>query len=185
MAGYELEDGEIVVLRDDNVTDVNGKKVSLLLTNKRLIKTIYDFWGNGTAYTMSLSRLRESDGEPNVRIGKSPDGKNRLELYFEKGQQFFSFKGLMTEKKWLTAITKAYKTLMKELAKSEREPIDVSKFFSPVLGKIDAAKEAAKEALTSREQRVQAYKCPFCGAIIDAPKGTEVKCKYCDSKFVL
>lgn len=184
-----LDDGEVVILREDNVTDADGKKISLILTNKRIIKTIYDFWGNGTNYTLALSRLRESNGTPNVRVGKGPNGKNRLELYFEKSQQFFSFKGLLVEQKWLSAITKAYKSRMKEIAKSEREPLDVGKVFAPVLGKIDAAKEAAKDvakdAFTTREKRVQAQKCPFCGAIIDSPKGAEVKCRYCDTTFFL
>lgn len=181
MASYNLEDGEVIILRDDNVTDAAGKDTTLILTNRHIIKIVYDIWGNGKDHYFALSRLRENNGDPNVRIGKDPNGKNRLELYFEKSQQFFTFKGLFAEKKWINATIKAYKARLKEIAKSEREPLNMGKVFAPVIGKIDAA----KEALTSREQRVQAKKCPFCGAIIDAEKGTEVTCKYCDSTFVL
>ncbi len=178
---YGLEDGEVVLMREDNVVDGNGKKVSLLLTNKRLIKTIYDFWGNSQDYTFVLSRLRENNGIPNVRVGKGNDGKSRLELYFEESQQFFSFKGLLGEKKWASAIEKAYKARMKELAKSEREPISAAKIFAPVLGKI----EQAKETLSQREQRTLSIKCPFCGAVASGLKGDEVKCSYCEHTFVI
>lgn len=181
MASYTLGDGEVIILRDENVTDANGKTVTLILTNKRLIKIIYDIWGNGTDHTLALSRLRENNGDPNVIIGKDSSGKNRLELYFQKTQQFFTFKGLLTEKKWALAITKAYKARMKEITKSEREPFDPSKIFAPVLEKIDAA----KETLSQRDLRVLSNKCPFCGAIVEGQKGTEVHCTYCDATFTI
>ena len=178
---YVLEDGEVVLLRDENVTDSSGKEVTLLLTNKHLIKIIYDFWGNAKDNYFALSRLRENNGTPNVRVGKGDGGKSRLELYFEQSQQFFSFKGLFAEKKWASAIEKAYKARMKEIAKSEREPITPAKIFAPVLDKI----EAAKETLSQREQRALSTKCPFCGAIAKGRKGEEVKCSYCEHTFII
>ena len=178
---YVLEDGEVVILRDEKVTDTNGKDVTLLLTNKHIIKIVYDFWGNAKDQYFALSRLRENNGVPNIRIGKGNGGKNRLELYFEQSQQVFTFKGLMVEKKWAAAIEKAYKARMKEIAKSEKEPITPGKLFAPVLNKI----EAAKETLSQREQRTLSSKCPFCGAIANGQKGEEVKCVYCEHTFVI
>ena len=181
MASYVLEDGEVILLRDEKVSDSNGKDVTLILTNKHIIKIVYDFWGNAKDNYYALANLREINGAPNVLVGKGANGKSRLELYFEKGQQFFSFKGLMVEKKWAAAITKAYKTQMKEIAKSEREPFDAAKLFAPVMGKIDAA----REALSQRDQRVISKKCPFCGAVIDGQKGSEVQCSYCEHTFTI
>lgn len=178
---YSLEDGEVVLMRDEDVTDSAGKRVTLLLTNKHLIKIVYDFWGNAKDTYFALSRLRENNGAPNVRVGKGDGGKSRLELYFEQSQQFFSFKGLFAEKKWATAIEKAYKARMKEIAKDEREPINPAKIFAPVLGKI----EQAKETLSQREQRTLSTKCPFCGAISKGRKGEEVKCIYCEHTFTI
>ena len=157
---YVLEDGEVVLLRDDSVTDINGKEVTLLLTNKHVIRISYDFWGNAKDNYFALSRLRAQNGVPNVRVGKNDLGKSRLELYFEQAQLYFSFKGLFGEKKWASAIEKAYKVRMKEIAKSEREPITPAKLFAPVIGKI----EAAKESFSQREQRIITTKCPHCGA---------------------
>lgn len=178
---YSLEDGEVVLMRDENATDSSGKRVSLLLTNKHIIKTVYDFWGNATDSRFALSRLRENNGTPNVRVGKGNDGKSRLELYFEKSQLFFSFKGMFAEKKWASAIEKAYKARIKEITKSEKEPLDPAKFFAPVLGKI----EQARETLSQREQRTISMKCPFCGAIAKGHKGEEVKCAYCEHTFTI
>ena len=70
---------------------------------------------------------------------------------------------------------------MKEITKSEREPFDPSKIFAPVLEKIDAA----KETLSQRDLRVLSNKCPFCGAIVEGQKGTEVHCTYCDATFTI
>ena len=181
MASYVLEEGEVILLRDEKVTDANGKDVTLLLTNKHLIKIAYDFWGNGKDNYFALSRLRENNGAPNVLVGKDSNNKNRLELYFENSQQMFSFKGLLAEKKWASAIEKAYKARMKEIAKSEKEPINPAKIFAPVLGKI----EAAKETLSQREQRIMSSKCPFCGAIANGKKGDEIKGVYCEHTFVI
>ncbi len=176
-----MEDGEVVILRDEKVTDLRGREVTLLLTNKRIIKVDHDFWGNAKEHIFSLTRLRDNNGAPNVLVGKGSNGRSRLELYFDQGQQAFSFKGLMAEKKWASAIDKAYKSLMKETARSEKEPITAGKLFAPVLGKI----EAAKETLSQREQRTLSCKCPHCGAIANGQKGEEVKCAYCEHTFVI
>jgi len=178
---YVLDADEVILLRDENASDANGKRVSLLLTNKSIIKITHDFWGNSKDYYFALSSLREDKGMPNVLVGKGNDGKSRIELYFEQGQQFFSFKGLMAEKKWASAITKAYKSRMKEIAKSDREPVKPAKIFAPVLEKIDAA----KGTLSQREQRVLSKKCPFCGAITEGRKGEEIKCAFCESSFII
>lgn len=95
---YVLEDGEVVLLRDEDVADSAGKRVTLLLTNKHLIKIVYDFWGNAKDSYFALSCLRENNGAPNVRVGKGDGGESRLELYFKQSQQFFSFNGLFAEK---------------------------------------------------------------------------------------
>lgn len=178
---YVLEDGEVVLLRDDNVTDSNGKGVSLLLTNLHIIKVDYDFWGNGKDHYYALSRLRENNGTPNVRVGKSSNGKNRLELYFEQCQLSFYFKGLLNERKWVSAIEKAYKARMKEIAKSEKEPLYAAKIFAPVLDKF----ETTKDLLLQKGQRIISTKCPECGAVVNGTKGEQIICNYCDNIFVI
>ena len=178
---YVLEEGEVIILRDDEAIDTYGKKVTLFLTNKHIIRRTYDFWGNGKDTYYALSRLRENNGEPNVRVGKGTGNKNRLELYFDDNQLFFSFKGLLAEKKWASAIVKAYKARMKEIAKSQKGPINPAKIFAPVLDKIDSV----RETLSQREQRVLSNKCPFCGAIITGQKGEEVVCTFCESSFTI
>ena len=178
---YVLEDGEVVIMRDEDVTDSNGKNVTLLLTNKHLIKIVCDFWGNTKDNYFDLTSLRENNGTPNIRIGKGNGGKSRLELYFEQGQQFFTFKGLFAEKKWASAIEKEYKARIKEIAKSERETITPAKVFAPVLDKIGAT----KDTLSQREQKTLSSKCPYCGAITKGQKGKDVKCAYCEHTFVI
>lgn len=178
---FVLEDGEVVILREDNVTDANNKNVSLLLTNKHIIKITHEFLSDDKDHYYALSRLRENNGNPNILIGKGFDGKTRLELYFEKSQQFFHFKGFMKEQKWESAITKAYKIRMKEIAKAEREPFTVSTIFAPLIDKIDTA----KESLFTREKQPVNSKCPKCGAEIKGLKGEEIKCEYCENIFII
>ena len=55
-----FEDGEVVLMRDDNVKDSAGNSVILILTNRRIIRHIRDFWGTGTVYSYPLTHLRDS-----------------------------------------------------------------------------------------------------------------------------
>ena len=183
MTTYNLDEDEVVIMQDANVTDQTNHTVTVVLTNKNILKIDPSLWGNKNSYRLPLSDLKESNGNPNVLIGKRPDGRNRLELFFSDAHQYFSFKGLIAEKKWASAIVKAYKARMKELAKSEREPRDTTRTFAPVIEKIDAAKKAVLGA--QKEAKTVSYKCPFCGARVDGHKGEEITCSYCEATFTI
>lgn len=183
MTTYNLDEDEVVIMQDANVTDQTNHTVTVVLTNKNILKIDRSLWGGKNSYRFPLTDLKEANGNPNVLIGKSPDGKSRLELFFSDAQQYFSFKGLMAEKKWASAVIKAYKARMKELAKSERDPRDTSAFFAPIIGKLDAAKNTILG--TNNEPKAVSKKCPFCGAVTTGVKGEEITCSYCESKFIL
>ena len=183
MTTYNLDEDEVVIMQDANVTDQTNHTVTVVLTNKSILNIDHSLWGSKNSYRLPLSDLKESNGNPNVLIGKSPDGKSRLELFFSDAHQYFSFKGLMAEKKWASAVVKAYKARMKELAKSEREPLDAATLFAPILGKLDATKNAIMGA--KNVPKAITNKCPFCGAVTTGYKGDEVTCSYCESKFIL
>ena len=183
MTTYNLDEDEVVIMQDANVTDQTNHTVTVVLTNKSILKIDSSLWSGKNCYRFPLSDLKESNGNPNVLIGKAANGKSRLELFFSDVQQYYSFKGLMAEKKWASAVIKAYKARMKELAKSEREPRDATTLFAPNIGKLDATKNAIMGA--KNEPKAVSNKCPFCGAVTTGVKGEEITCSYCESKFIL
>ena len=178
---FVLEEGEVILLRDDKAKDAYSQDVALILTNKNVIKVpLYPRKGVSEEY-YALSDFRESNGTPNICIGKGRGGKNRLELYFEQNQQYFTFRGIKEEKRWASAITKAYKNRMKEIAKSEYQPLNPKTLLAPVIDRIDAA----RGVLSQREQRISSVKCPFCGAINKGNKGEKIQCAFCESSYTV
>ena len=74
MSVYELDFDEAVILQDTNVT-MNGKSVTLILTNRNIIQVNKGFFGGDKgANKYPLLELKELNGKPNVRVGKSKGG---------------------------------------------------------------------------------------------------------------
>ena len=184
MAIYNLDEDEIVIMQDENASDQYNRTVTLVLTNKNIRTYEYGILGNiKRSNRIPLSDLRESNGDPNVLIGKTSNGKSRLELYYSSSQQYYTFKGLLTEKKWAAAIIRAYKARAREDAKNALDPIVVKRIITPVKDRIDAAKNGMLGL--QKEQKTTSYKCPFCGAIVKGHKGEEVECDFCESTFII
>lgn len=184
MATYNLDSDEIVIMQDETVTDQCNNIVTLVLTNKHLLHVEYDVRGHvKRSYRFPLINLKESNGNPNILIGKNAGGKSRLELYFNSSQEYYSFKGLTKDKKWASEISKAYKARVKAIAKSNRESLSAAKILAPVKNKIDAAKNAVLGSQNT--QKVITQKCPFCGAVAKGCKGEEFVCAFCESTFIL
>ena len=172
MSVYELDFDEAVILQDTNVT-MNGKSVTLILTNRNIIQVNKGFFGGDKdANKYPLLELKELNGKPNVRVGKSKGGEVQLELYFQGYDKAYSIKGILSERKWATAIEKAYKAAVAEAKKANKSPIGIGSIFNPLKGTIENAKKSMIKTKT--------IKCPNCGNILSGEKGKEVKCDYCD-----
>ena len=179
MGAYNLDEDEIVITQDSNVTNQNGRIVTLVLTNKNIIELEHGFLGNTkTFHYYPLTDLKENRGNPNVLVGKSPAGKTRLEVFFVSSQRYYSFKGILAEKKWASAITKAYRQRVKEIDRSEHTSLSAAKY---VAGKV----HAAKSAILKNQQKAASSKCPFCGAVVTGSKGEEIECEFCESTFII
>ena len=186
MATYNLDEDEIVIMQDSTVTDQSNHHVTLVLTNKHILVLEQGLLGKiKETCRLSLSDLKENSGAPNVLVGKAPNGKTRLELYFSQSQYYYIFKGLLAEKKWAAAIIKAYKALIKERVKSEAGQFDTSKIIAPVIGRLDAAKNAVLSAQKEKKAKTISSKCPYCGAAVIGSKGYEIRCEYCEAVFII
>ena len=184
MVTYNLDADEVVIMQDEKVTDQYNNIVTLVLTNKHLLHVEYDVRGNvKRSYRFPIIDLKESNGNPNILIGKNAGGKSRLELYFNSSQEYYSFKGLMKDKKWASEIGKAYKARVKAIAKSNRESLNTASIFAPVRNKIDSAMNIVLGS--QREQKTNSYKCPFYGAVVQGHDGEEIVCGFCESSFIL
>ncbi len=186
MSAYALDLDEVVILQDFNVI-ANGAEVTLILTNKNVIEVTRGFWGGDKdSNKYPLYALKEMNGKPNVRVGKSPNGKAQLELYFVGYNKVYSFKGLFVEKKWLSAIEKAYKAALKQAIAEEKrekraanEGKGVGELIAPIMEKVGLA------VIKNKESRILSAKCPKCGAEVSGSKGDQVTCSYCDAIFVI
>ena len=181
---YELEHDEVVIMQDVHVNDAVSGSVTLVLTNQSIIQVNKGFWGNDKSYEKySLLNLKEYNGKPNVLVGKAPNGSARLELYFLSFEKYYTFQSTFAERKWASAITKAYKTCAAEARKNERAKVDASAIFAPLKNTLDSAKNAIKPK--AKEPKIKTVKCPRCGAELSGEKGTEVVCSYCDAKVLV
>lgn len=179
MAVYDLGLDEVVIMQESNVFS-GGSNVTLILTNQNLIEVTKGFWGSDKGSNKyPLLNLKEYNGKPNVLVGKGPNGKTRLELYFTGYEKYYSFQGMLAERKWAGAIEKAYKACVAEQKKSEKPKLDVGTIFAPIKGTLESAKQAVIPK--TKEPKTKMVKCPRCGAELTGEKGKEVKCSYCEA----
>lgn len=184
MSAYHLDPDESVILQDFNVTSNTGEKVTLVLSNHNIIQVTKDFWGNPKGISKyHLDNLKVLDGKPNVRVGKAPNGETRLELYFINREKFYLFKSILAERKWATAITKAYKSYMAELKKQEREENGYNPILTPLMNTLESAKDSIIPKFKDNKPRLN--KCPRCGEELTGIKGEEVTCPYCDTVITI
>ena len=184
MIEHFLDEDEIVILQDSNVTDRVGLSVTLILTKYNIIEKRQNVWGKETGtYKYSLLELKDNNGKPNILVGKTSDGKTRLELYFLDQELYYQFKAPFAEKKWAAAITKAYKNCNADIKHSERSQFGVSAILSPIRGGIDSARNAIRQK--QKDFGPIKTKCPKCGADLSGERGSEVKCGYCDNVVTL
>lgn len=179
MSAYELGFDEAVILQDTNVS-MGHASVTLLLTNQNLIQVNKGLFGaDRDAVKYPLLDLKELNGKPNVRIGKSRSGDTQLELYFQGYEKAYSFHGVFGERKWASAIEKAYRSAVSEAKKAEKSKLGVAGIFAPLKGTLDDA----KTTFTARTKglKTKAMKCPKCGAELVGMKGEQVRCSYCDA----
>lgn len=183
MSAYNLEDDEVVLLKDDNVHDGNIR-VSLILTDRNLIVVSYSFFGiaAGTEY-LPLNKLKSLNGKPNVLIGKNRAGVSGLQLFFENCEKFYRFDAFLGDRKWQSAITKAYKDYLARQKKEARQSLDLNAVFNPLKNTLESAVNAVKGS--QKEPKIIKMKCPKCGAELDGEKGQEVICSYCDAPVVI
>ena len=179
MAVYDLGLDEVVIMQESNVFS-GGSNVTLILTNQNLIEVTKGFWGSDKGSNKyPLLNLKEYNGKPNVLVGKGPNGKTRLELYFTGYEKYYSFQGMLAERKWAGAIEKAYKACVAEQKKCEKPKLDVGTIFAPIKGTLESAKHAVIPK--TKEPKTKMVKCPRCGAELTGEKGKEVKCSYCEA----
>lgn len=179
MSVYELGIDEAVILQDSNVS-AGGSNVTLILTNRNIIQVNKGFFGGDKdAWKYPLLDLKELNGKPNVRIGKSRNGSTQLELYFQGYEKAFSFQGMLAERKWANAIEKAYKAAVAEVKKAEKAKKNVGEIFAPLKGTIENAKSVFSPR--AKEPKTIVMKCPKCGAELVGEKGEQVRCSYCEA----
>lgn len=175
---YNLEPDEIVIMHAEQV-ECGTLTVTLVLTNQNLIQISKEgkiFKKEMHTVKLPLLDLKEKQGKPNVLVGKSPDGEKRLELYFTGFEKYYVFPGLFQEKKWASAIEKAYKECWIEKKNNENPKKSIAEKILPI-----------KKLSDSRAKGIKATesKCPKCGAVMNGVKGTEVQCEYCDTKYAI
>ena len=181
MSSYTLDEDEVVILEEHNVTK-GISTVSLVLTNRNLIQVSKVFMGaSERAMKYPLLELKEQNGKPNILIGKGPDKKTRLDLYFDSCDLHYSFQGLFVERKWAGAIEKAYRACVAEKRRSEKKDFDLGALFSPLKDTVQSVSSIVIPK--DKEPVVKIVKCPRCGAEVSGEKGSEVKCSYCDSRI--
>lgn len=183
MSIFELGIDEAVILQDSNVS-ASGSKVTLILTNQNIIQVNKGFFGGDKdAWKYPLLDLKELNGKPNVRIGKSRNGSTQLELYFQGYERAYSFQGMLAERKWAGAIEKAYKAAVAEMKKAEKTRKTVGEVFAPLKGTIENAKSVF--SFRTKEPKIIVMKCPKCGAELVGEKGEQVRCSYCEAIVTL
>lgn len=183
MSVYELDFDEAVILQDSNVS-VNGASITLVLTNCNIIQINKGFLGRDKdASKLPLLQLKELNGKPNVRIGKSRNGDAQLELYFQGYERVYSFQGMFAERKWAGAIEKAYKAAASEAKKAEKSKMNVGGIIAPLKGTLENAKNSI--AAKTKEAKPRTMKCPKCGAELVGIKGEQVRCSYCDAMVTI
>ncbi len=183
MSVYELDIDEAVILQDSNVT-AGRSNITLILTNRNIIQVNKGlFGGDKEAWKYPLLDLKELNGKPNVRIGKSRSGSTQLELYFQGYEKAYSFQGMLAERKWASTIEKAYKAASAELKKAEKAKKNAVEVFAPLKGTI----ENAKNVFTSKTKgpKIKVMKCPECGAELVGEKGEQVRCSYCEALIII
>lgn len=180
MSVYELGIDEAVILQDSNVS-TEGLTKTLILTNRNIIQVNRGFFGGDKdASKYPLLKLKELNGKPNVRIGKSRNGSPQLELYFQGYEKIYSFQGgLFAERKWANAIEKAYKAAVNETRKAEKAKKTAGEIFAPLKATIENAKTVFSPK--TKEPKTVVLKCPKCGAELVGIKGEQVKCSYCEA----
>ena len=183
MGVYNLDIDEAVILQDSNVF-VGKYNVTLILTNRNIIQVNKNvFGGEKNALKYPLLGLKDLNGKPNVRVGKSRDGKTQLELYFQGFEKAYLFQGMLVERKWANAIEKAYKAAAGEVKNAGKAKRNIGGIFAPLKGTI----ENAKSVLTSnpKEPKILVMKCPKCGAELVGEKGKQIRCSYCEAVITL
>ena len=179
MSVYELGPDEVVIMQEANVSD-GRSQVALILTNQNIIEIQKGFFGGDkNSIKYSLGDLRVNNGKPNVLVGKASDGSARLELYFNGFERYYSFKGLLTERKWASSIEKAYKVYITEKNKKEKVKRNLGTIFAPIKGTLENAKKAVTPK--PKEKEIRSVKCPKCGAQLSGPKGEDITCDYCSA----
>ena len=192
MGEFILKPDEFVIMEESNAINAQGKKVRLVLTDRRVLATTFTLWGNeDETKSYALLKMKEQKGEPNI-ITRKELGKSWITLYYPSGQVSFHFDNVLTEKKWQKAIVKAYKDRMalkkKETHERERdaqrENGGLGKLFAPAAGLIDSARKSYS-SLVSKPREELLKRCPYCGAELNGLKGDTVECEYCGHKTVL
>lgn len=179
MSTFDLGLNEVVIMQDTNVHERKAS-ITLVLTNQNIIQCNKNIRGSVKSFEKHpLLCLREHDGKPNILVGKGPNGKTQLELYFSGYEKYYSFQGLLTERKWANAIEKAYKACVSEKKKSEKEKLRVGSLLSPLKESFGTAKQLITPKVKPSE--IRTTKCPVCGADISGEKGQNIKCSYCDT----
>ncbi len=181
MSAYQLDLDEAVILQDSHVSN-NGSKVTLILTSKNLIQVNKGFFGGDKdSQKYPLSDLKELNGKPNVRIGKTRNGGPQVEFYFQGYERFYSFQDLFAERKWVNAVEKAYKSFVLNMDPDNKQVSGMGKLLSPLKDTIENAKRSVLPGY--REPRMA--KCPKCGAELVGRKGEAIRCDYCDTVTVI
>ncbi len=193
MGEYMLKPDEFIIMEETNVTNADGDKIRLVLTDRCLLAITYNIWGKvSDSKRYALIKMKELKGEPNI-ITTKESGRSWLTLCYPNGQVSFHFENIFTEKKWNTAIVKAYKDRVAVKKKEAREEEKRSrsetggglgKLFAPAAGLIDSAKNSYS-SLVSKPKTGLRIRCPYCGAELSGVKGETVECEYCGHKTVL
>lgn len=180
MSIYTLDIDEAVILQASRISVGTFGTADLILTNKNLIQVNKGILGGDKDWAKyPLSNLKVLDGKPNIIVGKSRNGSKQLEIYFTDCEKYFCFNSPFAEKKWVSAINKAYKDRMAELKKTTAEKVSLVESFRDVIS-------GARDAVLAKKVPVQkGYKCIKCGAELTGYKGETVKCPYCDNVLVI
>lgn len=181
MDKFELKSKESIILRESNVQYSGfllGYTDDLILTNLNVIHVKKGVFGNTKNIRyIPLKMLKVFDGKAQVKIGKQSNGLHRLEFYFEDGQEYFTFQNGTSIKglKWIKEINYLLsKDVVENLDSKDKKYTDL-----PLDKKI---KNAIKNL---NSKKIISCNCSSCGASVLGPKGTTVKCDYCNSNITM
>lgn len=186
---YRLQSNEVVVLKEQSVAYGDGfwssNSHELMLTNLNLVLTMKGAFGNvkGTQL-FPVNQIKVFNQRAQAIAGKSDRGVDQLEVYFQGGEEIFTF--LPNRKRQLKEwVSKINLVVTGEELPAEGGPsmaIPGAAVLADVFNDTLSVFKSRRGSKTKESPVVKvAGTCSGCGAPISGFQGRVAICEYCDS----